>query len=523
MPRLSQILLLFLSLSGDAAGQNLALQQLPILGGGPQPDIRYTFGLVEDNPGEAANNRLKLQKRLNGGAPIYPWFFPGATGTTKAYFFDNTLVLPNDAGRAWLGTGRSSPGGIGGGKVLGSQLCLRAKSSQTLFDGAATTATTATESNIVKITGRQVNPLLDPHNSLYISGGTNFIAGWYGIAAANETNNTWTLDRRCTTGPGEAMTGTYCPAMIRNHGFGTYHRGLQFSHQRLRQDSTNGSICYHIATNQISGGVATGKHLFTQCSFGYAEVGILCGRDLAEFNSPTTRGQWVGKRDNHADNLRTEHCHFTHCASAICIRNEQSVAHSHTAIHAIGITDALFKVDAGGKLTADSVEIAGWSGTQAILKLGRGVTSGSSPYTFRGVGFDGGKNTRNPQLVVTDWHRLDRRALVVFDGVMLSRAPEHDHLPLVDIQSDLNLRLYNIAGRPGNANGGIWPKSIRLRQGRTAAYKPHVIVMGCVLSGVKEPEDIIDEANCDPGITVEFFGNCQPGGEPLANKTFTTK
>jgi hypothetical protein len=45
----------------------------------------------------------------------------------------------------------------------------------------------------------------DIGNCLNITGGTNFITGWYFITAQGGT--TWTLDRNATSGAGAAMTG----------------------------------------------------------------------------------------------------------------------------------------------------------------------------------------------------------------------------------------------------------------------------------------------------------------------------
>lgn len=74
------------------------------------------------------------------------------------------------------------------------------------FNGGATTATTAGISTIIALTGVTVSAA-DIGNALNITGGTNFIAGWYFIQSVNTGANTWTLDRACTTGVGAAMTG----------------------------------------------------------------------------------------------------------------------------------------------------------------------------------------------------------------------------------------------------------------------------------------------------------------------------
>jgi hypothetical protein len=493
-----------------------------VFAGGSQTDVVKSFGLVEGSQREANSNRQKLQAGLDAGPAVYPWFFPGARSTAAAIQIDDTLVMPRDSGRAWLGGGADSPSGFPGGAVVGSHLTLRALAFATKFDGSPDLeCTTHGASAVVTVVGRRVTKR-DQYNSLYISGGTNFIPGWYGIAAANAETNQWTLDRVCTVASGDAMTGVYSPAIVRNHGFGTYNRGLAFSFRVLNKDNAIGSACYHVATNQISGGVSTGKHKFDSCAFGYAEAGILCGRDLAGYDS--SNRDWAGRADNHADSLRTDHCVFNSCANAILARNEQSVFHDHAHLHAINLSDAVFRFDAGGKLTADSLEIAGKSGTQCLLRLGKRVTSNSGPYLIRGFSFDGGNNTRNPQLVVTDWSENATRATVVIEGGIVNRAQQNDDLPLVDVQGNLQLRLRDVQGGTGSSPGGIWPKSIRLKRGNNGRgnYRPHIVIEGCTLAVQATCEEIIDEANCDAGITVEFFGNCKVGGAALPNKTYTT-
>jgi hypothetical protein len=513
-------LVLLSALVGSVGAQSRV--PTPAFAGESQTNVVRALGLAENSQSQADSNRQKLQARLNAGPAIYPWFFPGASSTAAAIQIDDTLIMPRDSGRAWLAGGVDSPSGFPGGAVLGSHLTLRALSFATKFDGSPTLrCTTDGASAIVKVVGRKV-AAADQYNSLYISGGANFIPGWYGIAATSVSTNQWKLDRPCTSASGDAMTGYYCPEIVRNHGFGTYHRGLTFSFRVLSRDDAIGSVCYHVATNQTSGGVPTGKQKFESCSFGYAQVGILCGRDLAGAYSQDR--DWVGRADNHADSLRTDHCNFNSCANPILVRNEQSVFHQHTHLHAINLSDAVFRFDAGGKLTADGLEVAGKSGSQCLLRLGQRVTSNSGPYLIRGFSFDGGDSTRNPQLVVTDWSEKATRATVVIEGGIVNRARVNDDLPLVDIQGDCRLRLRDIQGGSGRSVTGIWPNSIRLKRGNSGrgAYQPHVVIEGSTLAVKSDPEEVIDEANCDRGITVEFFGNCKPGGAALANKTYTT-
>jgi hypothetical protein len=147
--------------------------------------------------------------------------------------------------------------------------------------------------------------------------------------------------------------------------------------------------------------------------------------------------------------------------------------------------------------------------------------AGVGPYLIEGFSFDGGDNTRNPQLVVTNWDNVDTRANVTIQNGILNRASTNEDLPLVDVQSGIKLRLRDIQGSSGaSAPAGIWPNSIRLKTGLT--FKPHVIIEGCELDVTTDPEEVIDEDECDALITVEFLNNCKSDGTALANKTYTT-
>lgn len=72
------------------------------------------------------------------------------------------------------------------------------------FNGGAITATTAGVTNVITLVGYTATAA-DIANCLHITGGTNFLTGWYFITAQGGT--TWTLDRNCTSGAGAAMTG----------------------------------------------------------------------------------------------------------------------------------------------------------------------------------------------------------------------------------------------------------------------------------------------------------------------------
>jgi hypothetical protein len=77
-------------------------------------------------------------------------------------------------------------------------------SAQVAFNGTTVRATTAGTSNVITLVGYSATAA-DIGNCLNITGGTNFITGFYFITAQGGT--TWTLDRNCTSGAGAAMTG----------------------------------------------------------------------------------------------------------------------------------------------------------------------------------------------------------------------------------------------------------------------------------------------------------------------------
>lgn len=77
---------------------------------------------------------------------------------------------------------------------------------QVTFDGVTITATTAGVSTTITITGYTV-AATDKCNVLRITGGTNFVVGYYTINSVNVGANTWTLSANVTTGVGAAMVG----------------------------------------------------------------------------------------------------------------------------------------------------------------------------------------------------------------------------------------------------------------------------------------------------------------------------
>jgi hypothetical protein len=77
---------------------------------------------------------------------------------------------------------------------------------QVTFDGVTVAAHTSGITTTIILTGYTV-ATTDVGNCLQISGGTNFVTGFYFITTVNTSLNTWTLDRNATSGVGTGMTG----------------------------------------------------------------------------------------------------------------------------------------------------------------------------------------------------------------------------------------------------------------------------------------------------------------------------
>jgi len=474
-------------------------------------DAQYDLGLVEDVEASGDENRVALQDAFDAGATRsrYPLSMPGGTGAYTAYFIDDTLVLPADSGRAWVGAGFTKYGESS--NTRGAQIVLRAMNERTAFDGTTNRLETSGASATVTVVGRAVTTR-DQYNSVQITGGSLATTGWYGIASVHVGNNTWTLDRNVTSGTSTNIQGVYCPELVRNHGLGTIHRGLYFSARRLQDDTNIGGVGYHIATNQISSGVNTGNHSFEHCSFNYFHTGMLLGHDMANYGGSS----YAGSGDNHCDNLKCWHNWFSNCNNCFVFRNQQSVCHEIISTRASELNGTVFHFDAGGDLKAIGVEVNGdGSGSvQRLLYLGP-LTGGTySPYVISGFRFDGGNSTRNPQLVKTDYASQELNPMVILENGFINRAATHDSVPLVDIQSRVLLRVHNV--------GGFWADSVRLNAGASST-KPHVVFDGCMFSSsLTNPQDVIDETNGIAGATVVFRGCCKSTGEPFTDAVYTT-
>lgn len=114
-------------------------------------------------------------------------------------------VNPTAIWRVRPGGNNTNGGGYDPGIASPGTDYSQADSAHVTFDGTTITATTAGVGATITITGYTV-AATDVANALHITGGTNFIAGWYYIQSVGA--GTWTLDRNCTTGAGAAMTGS---------------------------------------------------------------------------------------------------------------------------------------------------------------------------------------------------------------------------------------------------------------------------------------------------------------------------
>jgi hypothetical protein len=494
---------------------------------GPTIDAASEFGLVHTTDtqvvGEA--NRAALQAKIDAGAPYnkYPWFFASPGGLTQQYYrVENTIIMrPLHGGRLWHSNGVGIPDGTGNSWTAG--FCNRSLAIRTVFDGSNKKLTSAGTTRVVTATGRSV-VASDQYNSVYISGGANVTAGWYGVEAVDTSAGTWTLDRNWCTGAVTDGQATYVPTLIRDHGRGNVYRGLIFTAYRVPTDYTQnptnkGSIGLHLATSQISvsGNLKcnTGKHLIENCAFEGYEVPVLCGRHLAQWKSSATK--WVGDTDGHADTITVRNVQFARCSSGLVTRNNQSVVHRADGITVNSLAGHVFHFDSGGRLVASNIHLQSGSLTQplGILRIGTFAGREAFPCVIRGVSFDGGNSCPNPQLLLTDWEAMGPNVVgsVVFDGVSLNRAPAHaDNIPLIDAQGKLSITVRNLS----RGNAGIWNGSIRLQQASEAATVPYVLLQCCDIDS-DDPEDVL-HSDCDPGATIEFIG-CRSGldGELLMN------
>jgi hypothetical protein len=354
-----------------------------------------------------------------------------------------------------------------------------------------------------------------------IMAGTNALPGWYGIESVDTAYNTWTFDRACTTGASSNIKAYYCPTLVRSHGIGNVVRGIHFTGTLQNEDRNFGrvgTIGWHIVTSNVtlSAGVPTGTLSFENCTFSEFDTGILMGRNLAKAYSSAS-GSWVGSDDNHADTLRLRNCLFSRVKSAVHVRNLQSVGHVCNALYVSGLNGYVFNMDAGGKVEASGVGVAGTTGPQCLLRLGRETRKENNPYAIRGFEFDGGTATRNPQYVVTAWEGLQKEGMVVIDtGCMNRTTGSHDSLPLIDVQSRARVVVKNVGLSAHTA--AFWPGSIRIREG-ASGWKPIITIENCCLNYATDPNELLHE-DSNAG-TVKLINCWKHDGTELADTTLT--
>jgi hypothetical protein len=488
-----------------------------VIRGAPKADVKESFGLVEENLAAAAANRQKLQERINAGAPEFPWFFRGSSVNLWRWMIDRTLIL-KDGGREITGIGAQNQFG-GAFAHYGSYLSLPAVPFATTFDGGAKSGSTMGASAVVTIVGRPVVPE-DKFNSVQITGGTNFVPGWYTITEVSAgPANTWTLDRNCTKGGGSGMTGFYCPTLLRDHGAGTSIRGIGFLGRLVEANTIRGSIGYHVPTfNQT--GVTNGKLHLENCSWDGFHTAILFGPGMAHYGDSVSN--WYGWNFNNADEGMFTNLTFRDVENCFLVRNSQAVGFLFNKVKVYDLAGTVFRFDSGGKFTATDVEVQGNAlGTpQRVLYLGRHVVGGPSglgPFILTNITFDGGDTTRNPQLITTDLGSLapDRSVRVEFNGVLVNRAAVNDSMPLIDIQSRCYVTVRN-------ASNAFWEHSVRLRYGADSNQKPILVLENCSLL-VEDPADMIDESNSDSGIKVILRSCTNSSGELIGDANSYTK
>ena len=475
-------------------------------------------------------NRSELQAWLDDTQfRKYPLYWPGGALDKKHYLFDRTITIPATAGLKWSGMGLQDPDGYAGSDA-GSFLCLRASSYATTFDGTSNLRLVSSGASTVCTVHGRATVAEDLYNSVYISGGTNATAGWYGITAVTpgaSGTGTWTLGgsgsptANWCSGAVTNGTGYYCPALIANKAYGMVVEGLAFTHKVLSGDSVGGQVLWHNLTTDETGGTAPAGHqtVFRDCSFGNADVAILDGTDMAGAFGNGAVTNWVNSDGLHADTNTLHSCIFSNIKACLYQRCSNGVWQDWQAIRVANLNGDVFRFDTGGKLNADTLWISGGSGRQNVLYLGPRVNSNMNPFIVRNVSFDGA--TVHPQLLVTD-AGASFGATVTFDGGIIDAVDITptvlDDYYLVDVDGDLTLTIRDMVG-PNTASAvePFWEGCMRFTAGTGT-----VLIERCQIS-IADPEDMIDEANTVAGW--EFtFRDCYDGNyEAIPDSTYTTQ
>lgn len=504
----SQALALALLLTASAVAADKILTF-----GVPVNDMRQSAGLTASNSitqGQATSNQTSLQAKIDA-APSgqkYPWYFSPQevlthTGYRRIGLVHTLVIPPGLGGRTWCSQGVGTQQGSGNLYTSTLQLDARQTYVKTTFDGTTNKLTSSGAGATVIVTGRTVDDRLDLDGSVYISGGTGVTAGWYGIASVNEGANTWTLDRNWCSGLVTNGTGYYMPDMIRDYAKGNVYQSLRFVGAGDDPVLKQGVVGLHFYGYPGVGAVNGAKAELDKVLIDKFEVGILCGRHLAEYNGSNSSDQtWAGKGDNNADHLVVKHSTISNCKSAFVSRNEQSVGHTFEKVR-VEECETFIDAEAGGKIFGNHIHLEGPDFTKPyhrLLKIGRGQNEGTAFFSFRDTSMD--QSCWNPQLVVSDWSDLQTIGLVIIDGCKIQRLPT-SNLPLVDIHGGITLILTNISmGESGiTKKGRLMAGDLKLRDGPNGV-KCHVIIQNSWL-GENDMRELIND-DSTAGHTIDF-------------------
>lgn len=509
------------------------------VGSKPRFDVLRTVKLVQEYQTGYALNRSKLQAWLDStDFRQYPLFWPGGYADKKHHLFDSTITIPTAAGLRWEGMGLQDPDGYSGNDT-GSFICNRGDNNATTFDGTSVKLTSSGAGTTCIVVGRTVTAR-DLYGAVKITGGTNVTAGWYGITAVNTGSNTWTLSGVATGGTPTTVnwctgavtdgTGFYSPTLVQNKAYGFTADGLSFTGKVLQADTLGGQVLWHNLSS-TQAGASPGGHqtVFRNCGFGNANVGVLGGVDMAGAYGEEYAGwtsEWVGRTATHADTDIFQNCIFSNLKTAYYRRNQNGVWASFRDCRFSNVQQEVFRFDAGGQLSADTLWISGTgSGTrQCLLTLGRGVSSNMNPFLLSKVFFD--HATDHPQLLVAKLDGASQGdASVVIDGAKVDAIDETstvlDDYPLIDIAGGVALTLRGIVG-PNTAGSTLpfWAGCMKLNAGFNG-YKPTVLLDRCQIN-LSDPTTMVDEANSVSGCKV-IFRDCYKNDYTLhTNQTYTT-
>ncbi len=458
-------------------------------------NIVESLGLVENSAGAATANRVAIKAAIDAGAPVSEWLFNGSSGNGLSIHTDKTIKVTG-SGRKWSGLGKSISQAYD--PDYSQRLLLRADTR-----GQTITTTGVSGSPTITLTNRAVDAS-DQYNSVQLT------YGWYTIVSVNTSANTWTL-RSTTAGtdPTNAganlhPTGFYCPELFQFANLGMTVEGLNFW-GALEGDTHTARVGIHTLTGEQTSGAPTGKHHFDGCSFYYFDYPLLFGPGMAGFGSGD---DWDGSTDSYADNIYSSDMYIGGAKDCYVTRCDQAVVHRLFGYRLENLSSSFLRVDAGGKHHVDGLEVSGVAGDQCLVKLGKRAAQGvDGTITVSNFSYDGDANTRNPQLLVTDFPsgNSHRRVHVAFRDGIINRDPANVAAAyLVDVKSAVYATFEDIQyGNYGFSDGTV--KMVA----EDGAWKPD-LHFSRVSMDVTNLEDVIDLANSTGGTA--SFSNCWAGG-----------